>query len=146
MARKLRNQFFYNYRSGTVRIEGKIPLSYGGEVGTIDIPGVKSVSKVSAGLYTVNFDQKYKGMVGWSVGIQNTNTWDGTQTIATDGYQAILVDDEFVDGGEGTHAAVNSYDGYAQLQILQADGTGAATLCNGMALWISFDLKTSDIG
>jgi len=143
---KLRQQHYYNFRPGTTRIEGKIPLTHGGEVGTVSIPGVKSVEKVSAGLYTVNLNEKYLGLVAWNVGMQNTNTWDGTQTIATDGYQAILVDDEFVDGGEGAHASVNGGDGYAQLQILQADGSGAATLCNGMAIWFSLALKTSEQG
>jgi hypothetical protein len=88
-------------------------------------------------MYTVNFDEKYLGLVGWSVGMQNSTS---------DAYQSVLVDDSFVDGGEGIHASVNDRDGYAQLQIVQADGTGAATMCNGMALWFSFDLKTSEQG
>jgi hypothetical protein len=134
---KLRQQHFYGLRCGTTKIEGKIPLTNGGEVGTVAIPGVKSVTKVSAGLFTVNLDEKYLGLAGYQANIQNS---------ATDGYGVNLVSDAFVDGGEGVHAVVNGGDGYAQLQAIQPDGSGAAVLCNGMAIWFSLDLKTSEQG
>jgi hypothetical protein len=146
MVRRIKRQLQFSYRPGTLRIEGKIPLTHGGAVGTVSVPGVKSVTKVSDGLYTVNFDEKYLALVGWGAQLQSPLTWDGTPTIGTDGYGIQLVSDEFVDGDEGAHSVVNGGDGYAQLQAIQPDGGGAAVLTNGMAIWFSFDLKTRSVG
>jgi hypothetical protein len=136
---KLRQQFHYGYRCGDTSIRGKIPLLHGGVVDddNLAIPGVRDVTKLGTGKYRIDLNERFLGLTAFQANIQNA---------ATDGYDVILLNDEFIDGDEGVNAAVNQRDGYCEIQVIQADGTGAVNLTNGTAIWFTLGVKTSEQG
>lgn len=130
---KLRRQFSYKFRGGVVDIEGKVPCGVAGAVGTIDIPGVTSVTRTGTGAYTVNFDEQYTGLAHFCAGIE-------TGSDGADGYSVQLVDSQFVDGG---YSGVNSGDGYAKIEVLNSGSAADPIDCT---LWLHFSMKTSTVG
>lgn len=131
---KSRSQFTYGLRAGTTIVQGNIPIGSNGAVGTVNIKGITSVVKNSTGDYTVNFDEKYLGLVGASSVVE-------TGTAGADGYTVQLVDSSFLTGGYET---VNSGDGYIGLQVLNTAGSLASPI--NCKVWVNFFLKTSEAG
>ena len=127
----------YNLRPGSLSIFGKLELGTAGAVESYSsMAGVRSVVRVSTGLYTINLmDKYYASLAHFCCGVRSSGT---------DGYNVNVVSDAFVDGNEGVHADVNERDGYVQIQVVdQADAAADPIDCD---LYLNFVLKTSSRG
>lgn len=68
MANRLMQQFMYSFTKGLTSIHGSIAIASDASVTSFSAPGVASVVRTSAGLYTITLSDNYNALV--SIGAQ----------------------------------------------------------------------------
>lgn len=138
MAGKLRRQFLYAVSPGLCVVTAKIPLGRTGAVGTVDGRGIKSVTRSDVGSLTVNFNDKYLGMVSVQ-GILDANQGSAVANTGADGYAIQLAGD----WSDNSLSAVNGGDGYCKIETL-VGSTGTVADAITCDLLLTFWMKTSE--
>ena len=136
MAKKMRHQFQYGLKPGDTTISGEFQIAAGLGITVPDTKhGIKSVTRSGTGAYTVNLDDKYLGLSGFSATLEHATSEDG--------YNVKLAG-EWLAGVSTVNEADGIADGY--LKLLVVDDESAAADPIGHNVWLTIKAKTSEQG